>query len=59
MPFGGPLLLIVIVGFVIFYFSRRDLGIGAPSPREILDRRYAAGEITKDQHEQTKRDLGI
>jgi len=27
------------------------------SPREILDRRYASGEITKDQYEEMKRTL--
>jgi hypothetical protein len=29
-----------------------------PSAREILDRRYASGEITRDQYEQIKHDLG-
>jgi len=27
------------------------------TPREILDRRYANGEITKEQYEQMKRDI--
>lgn len=27
------------------------------SPREILDRRYASGEITKEQYEEMKRTL--
>jgi putative membrane protein len=27
------------------------------TPRQILDRRYASGEITKEQHEQMRRDL--
>ncbi len=26
--------------------------------REILDRRYASGQITKDQYEEMKQDLG-
>lgn len=29
------------------------------SPREILDRRLASGEITKDQYEDLKRTLGV
>lgn len=27
------------------------------TPRQILDRRYASGEITREQYEQTKRDI--
>jgi putative membrane protein len=58
MPmFGGPLVLIIIVGFAFYYFNRRNDGADAPTPRAILDRRYAAGEITKEQYDQMKRDL--
>lgn len=32
-------------------------GAGAGSTRDILDRRYASGELTKEQYEQIKRDL--
>jgi uncharacterized membrane protein len=31
---------------------------GGPSGRTILDRRYARGEITREQYEQMKQDLG-
>jgi putative membrane protein len=55
--FGGPLVLIIIVGVVIYYFNRRNGDADAPTPRTILDRRYAAGEITKEQYDQMKRDL--
>ena len=59
MPmFGGPLvLIIIIVGVAFYYFNLRDGGADAPTPRVILDRRYAAGEITKEQYDQMKRDL--
>ena len=30
---------------------------GRESPREILDRRYASGEITKEQYEEMRRTL--
>lgn len=30
---------------------------GNPSPREILDQRYARGEISREQYEMMKRDL--
>jgi putative membrane protein len=55
----GPLLLILIVGGAIYYFARMrpsDRPFG-PSPREILERRYASGEITKEQYDQMKDDL--
>ena len=62
MPFFGlgPLLLVLIVGGAIYYFVNLRSSNGkplGPSSREILDRRYAAGEITKEQFEQMKRDL--
>jgi putative membrane protein len=58
MPmFGGPLVLIIIVGVVFYYFNRRNGGANAPTPRATLDRRYAEGEITKEQYDQMKRDL--
>ena len=30
---------------------------GSQSPREILDKRYARGEIGKDEYEQKKKDI--
>ena len=60
MPiFGGPLVLIIIVGVAFYYFNRRSGDTDAPTPRAILDRRYAAGEITKEQYEQMKSDLRL
>lgn len=62
MPFFGlgPLLLILIVGGVVYYYFRqppaRDRSPDASS-LEILDRRYASGEITKEQYERMKGDL--
>lgn len=58
MPmFGGPLALIIVIGIMIYYFNRRNSGTDAATPRATLDRRYAAGEITKEQYDQMKRDL--
>jgi putative membrane protein len=58
MPmFGGPLALIIIIGIAIYYFMRRNGGADTPTPLATLDRRYAAGEITKEQYDQIKRDL--
>jgi putative membrane protein len=62
MSYGlGPLMLIVIAGAVILlvalpnWMSRR--GPAERSPRETIDARYASGEITREQHDQMKRDL--
>jgi putative membrane protein len=35
----------------------RSSSKGGPSAREILDRRYASGEITREQYQQMKLDL--
>jgi len=64
---GGIMMLVfwvaVIVGIVFLVKwivdqsrtnQRRD-----ESPLEILKRRYAAGEITKEEFEEKKRDLGL
>ncbi|MBC8231612.1 SHOCT domain-containing protein [bacterium] len=64
---GGIMMLVfwgaVIVGIVFLVKwivnqsrtnQRKD-----ESPLEILKRRYAAGEITKEEFEEKKRDLGL
>ncbi|WP_032918250.1 SHOCT domain-containing protein [Mesorhizobium erdmanii] len=62
MPFFGfgPLLLVLIAAGVVYYFfgyhPSRDRSREAAS-LEILDRRYASGEITKEQYEEMKGDL--
>ena len=70
MPFGYeggfgymwifPLLFLA----VFFYFMRGMFGGGisgssprAEIPREVLDRRYAAGEISKEEYEDMKATL--
>jgi len=61
---GGALmwlLLIVLVGVVI-YFIIRQLNTGksettGETPLEILKKRYAKGEISKEEYEQMKKDL--
>jgi putative membrane protein len=54
-----PLLLILVV--LLFYFlsdnRRRIRNGGHESAREILKRRYASGEITKEQFEEMKKDI--
>jgi putative membrane protein len=66
MPFFGvgPIVGLAIVA-AILYLLVRDGGPlhgrlpgGRPeSARDILDQRYARGELTKEQYDQMKRDL--
>ncbi len=66
MPFFGvgPFLGLLIVAGILYFLFREEGPLrgrfpgGQPeSARDILDRRYARGELTKDQYEQMKRDL--
>jgi len=69
-PFIGGIVMILfwvlIIGGVVWFVqslarSSGGSGIGAPageSPLDILRRRYAKGEITKEQFEEMRRDLG-
>lgn len=60
MPVGGlPMILVLgaIVAFIILMIRGRS---GGPeeSSMDILKRRYANGEIDKEQFEQMKKELG-
>ncbi|MEI2734405.1 MAG: SHOCT domain-containing protein [Rhodoblastus sp.] len=67
----GPLGALLIVVFLAWLLlrdrrPRQATGWNWPQPpatavesaRDILDKRYARGEITKDQYEAMKRDIG-
>lgn len=69
-PWGGvpwmwifPLSFFGLVLFLFFGRSGRPVGCGhgehkpAESARELLDRRYACGELNRDEYLQTKKDL--
>ena len=50
--------LIVVAVIIIAAFVNRKSWFGREaSPREILDRRYAAGEISREEYEKIKQDL--
>lgn len=62
---AGPLFWIVVIGLIVYAVvtrSRRSGGPGLPgqeeTPLDILKKRYAKGEITREQFEQMKKDLG-
>ena len=69
---GFPWMMVMIVVIIVFcvFFGCRGLrrpgGWGydhenppAETPLEILKRRYAAGEITKEEFQQMKKDLDL
>ncbi|MGH1526494.1 SHOCT domain-containing protein [Leifsonia sp. L25] len=60
-----PLLIIAVVIVLVVTLSRRgpSAGSGAvqpgrPSPRDILDERYARGEIDHDEYARRRDELG-
>ena len=71
-PLTFMVLMMVFIAICAFGFFRRSEGWGhscpmcgwrpgekkeQDTPRQILDRRYAGGEITKEQYEGIKQDL--
>jgi putative membrane protein len=64
--YGGGfmwLIVLVLVGVVIYFLlqsakSKSADGPAAETPLDILKKRYAKGEINKEEFEQKKKDLG-
>ncbi len=65
-PWGGfPWMWIfLIVLFILLFIGRGRYGCGrhgtqktGESAREILDRRYARGEINREEYQQMKKDM--
>ncbi len=70
MLFGGLMMLVfwaLIIGGAVWLVvtlargGQFSLGAGSASPKplEILQARYAKGEITKEQYAALRRDLGV
>lgn len=69
MGYGGYgdmfmwLILLIIAGIAIYFLVARSKGAGddgdskRESPVEILKRRYANGEISKEEFDRLKRDI--
>ena len=53
----GLLIIALLVAFVVVSAMRLSRRNAAESPRDILLRRYARGDITKEQYDQMKKDL--
>ncbi len=71
-PFMFMVIMIIFMATCVFWFFRRSSGWGPScpmcgwntrgtkdldTPHQILNRRYASGEITKEQYEGMKQDL--
>jgi len=64
--FGGGLAMILmwlvpillVVGLLVFLTKRPGFGPNKKTTLDILEARYARGEIGKDEFEQMKRDIG-
>jgi putative membrane protein len=59
--FGG-LLWLILIGVIIYLLvslvaPRHEMKHGDEDPLEIVRRRYAKGEITREEYEQMRKDL--
>lgn len=52
-----PLLTILVIYFLVKNNSQTKNRLNSESPMEILRKRYAKGEITKEQFEEMKKDI--
>jgi putative membrane protein len=61
-PVSGVLFVVALILAIVFfvrYLVRQDRGSSSgDSALEILKRRYAQGDITKQEYEEKRRDLG-
>lgn len=62
MPMVMPIVMIVVLALCLYFLFGRvrsagDLPGREETPLEILKKRYAKGEITKEEFEQMKRDI--
>ena len=52
-----PLLIILTIYFLVKNISQTKSSQGSESPMDILKKRYAKGEITKEQFEEMKKNI--
>lgn len=52
-----PLIAILVIYFLVKNNSRNKNGQSTESPLDILKKRYAKGEITKEQFEEMKENI--
>jgi len=49
--------IVILVVWAVKRFTSGSVSSGSQTPREILQTRYARGEITRDQYQQILQDL--
>ena len=49
--------IVILVVWAVKRFTSGSVSSGSQTPREILQARYARGEITRDQYQQILQDL--
>ena len=49
--------IVILVVWAVKRFTSDSISSGSQTPREILQARYARGEITRDQYQQILQDL--
>jgi putative membrane protein len=61
--FMGMLLIVVLVAAAIYWFTReaksKTRSLSGETSLDVLKKRYAGGEITKDEFERMKKDLEV
>jgi putative membrane protein len=50
--------MVILIVWAVRRFSGGTISSGGQTPREILQTRYARGEITRDQYQQMLKDVG-
>jgi putative membrane protein len=56
---AGPVLLIVLLVLLTSWLTgRRDASVGARTAREVLDERFAKGEIQREEYEERRKSPG-
>jgi putative membrane protein len=50
--------IVILVVWAVKHFTSGSMSSGGQTPREIVQARYARGEITRDQYQQMLQDLG-
>jgi len=57
MGWGMWFIPLLIIALIIFLYKNNNSSTQKETPMEILKKRYAKGEITKEQYEEMKKNI--